>query len=263
MSVQIHQTAVVEGGVELDADVEIGPYAVIYDGVKLAAETTVGAHAVITGQTHIGPNCTIAPHAVIGTPPQDKKYAGERTELHIGADNIIREFATINPGTAAGGGQTIIGDRNLLMAYVHVAHDCRIANDTVLANGAQLAGHAELQDHVTIGGMSGVHQFVRVGRCAMVGGGSMVTQDVPPYCVAAGNRAKLSGINSIGLRRNGFDKDALARLRACFRTLFRQGMPLPQALAQASEYSDDPHIAAMLAFIRESERGVMRADRHA
>ena len=257
----IHATAIVEAGAELDPSVEIGPYAVLGPHVRLGAGTIVGAHAVISGHTHIGKNNRIYSHAAVGTPPQDKKYKGEASLLEIGDDNHIREFTTLNPGTDADRGKTSIGNGNLLMAYVHVAHDCEIGDRNVFSNASQLAGHVIVADDVTLGGMSGVHQFVRLGTGSMVGGGSMVTLDVPPYCIAAGNRASLHGLNLVGLKRRDPEGDATAALKEAYRILFRQGLRLQEALAEVQKsVASTPEVAALLAFIGASSRGICRPD---
>lgn len=256
---KIHPTAIVHPKAELDEDVSVGPYAVIGAGVKIGAGTEILDHAHIEGNTIVGSHNRIFSFAVIGSPPQDKKYRGEEVYLEIGGGNVFREFVTINPGTEGGGGRTVIGERNLFMAYVHVAHDVKIGNDCVFSNLVQLAGHVEVGDRVTIGGMSGIHQFVRIGEGAMVGGGSMVTMDVPPYCIAVGNRATLKGINHIGLERMGKPLEVILAIKEAYRILFRKGLPLDQALvAVQEEFPEIPEIMKLLEFLRTSERGVTR-----
>ncbi|RME28527.1 MAG: acyl-ACP--UDP-N-acetylglucosamine O-acyltransferase [Deltaproteobacteria bacterium] len=256
----IHPTAIIDPQAELAASVDVGPYAIIGPGVVLHDDVIIGAHAVVTGPTVIGARTRVHPHAVLGEDPQDKKYAGEDTRLIIGEDNVFREFSTANRGTVQGGGETRIGDGNLFMAYSHVAHDCLVGSHCVFANCASLAGHVEIQDGAVLGGLSGVHQFTRVGRCAMVGGGGMVAQDVPPFTIAQGDRARLFGLNIVGLRRNGYRLPTIQALRAVYRELFNQGTPLRIALEQVREvYADTPEVMEMVDFIETSRRGVCRA----
>ncbi len=257
----IHSTAVVDPGAHLDPTaVDIGPFAVIEAGVHLAAGVSVGAHAVLTGDTHIGEDTRIFHHAVVGEAPQDKKYAGEPTRLEIGARNVIREFVTINRGTAVGGGLTRLGDDNFLMAYAHVAHDCTLGNGCILANSVALAGHVEVQDNAIIGGLVGVHQHGRIGRCAMLGGGAMAAQDVPPFTIAQGDRARLFGLNIVGLRRNGFSAATTAALKGAYRELFAQGTPLRIAMEQVREqYGEVPEVLELVSFIQGSTRGICRS----
>ena len=255
----IHPTAIVEPGAELADDVEIGPYAVIKSGVQLHAGITVGAHAVIAGPTVMGEGCEVFHHAVIGEAPQDKKYAGEPSRLEIGPRNVFREFTTVNRGTGENG-VTKIGEGNLFMAYSHVAHDCIIGDRCVLANACQLAGHVTVEDDVVIGGLVGVHQHCRIGRCAMLGGGAKAAQDVPPFTIAQGDRARLYGLNIVGLRRNGLNLDVVAGLKAAYRQLFHHGLPLRIALEQVREvYAEVPEVAELVEFIEGSTRGICRS----
>ncbi len=256
----IHPTAIVEDGAQLADDVRIGPYAVVGAFVQLGAGVELGAHAVVGGHTTIGPGTRVFPHAVLGGEPQDLKYGGEPTRLDIGARNTFREFTTASCGTAHGGGVTRIGDDNLFMAYSHVAHDCRVGSHCVLANSVALAGHVELGDRVVLSGLVAVHQYARIGRCAMVGGGGMVAQDVPPFMIAQGDRAKLYGLNIVGLRRAGFDADTVQALKRAYRAVFGHGRPLRIGMEQAREqFSDVPEVGELLAFIEASSRGVCRA----
>lgn len=256
----IHPTAILAPDVELGSGVEIGPYAVIGPEVRLHDGVVVGAHAVLSGPSEIGAHTRIFPHAVLGQDPQDKKYQGERTRLVIGAHNVFREFSTVNRGTLGGGGLTRIGDRNLFMAYAHVAHDCVIGDGCVFANSVGLAGHVVVQDGAVLGGLCGVHQHTRIGRHAMVGGGAMAAQDVPPFTVAQGDRARLFGLNVIGLRRAGFGLPAIQALRAAYRELFQQGIPLRLALEQVREvYAEVPEVAELVAFVSGSTRGICRS----
>jgi len=245
----------------LERDVVIGPGAVIGPDVELGDEVEVGAYTIIDGHTRIGARCRISSHTVIGTAPQDLKYAGEPTRVTIGEENVIREFVTINRGTAGGGGETRIGDRNLIMAYCHVAHDCHVGNEVVLANAATLAGHVTVMDHAVIGGLSGFHQFTRVGCYAIVGGCSAVSQDVVPYSMAVGNRARLRGINAVGLRRHGFSAGAIAAIKRVVTELIRSEMNTRALVAWMEEFAGDhPEIAEMVAFIRGSRRGICRGE---
>ena len=258
----IHPTAVIDPKAELDGSVIVGPYAVIGADVRIGAESRIEAHAVVSGPTTIGRRNQISSFATVGGPPQDLKYKGEPTELIIGDDNLIREYASIHRGTVDGGGRTIIGDSNLLMAYTHVAHDCLIGNRVILANVATLAGHVEVQDHASIGGLVAVHQFCRIGKFSYIGGVSGISLDVPPYVILAGtrNRTRISGINKIGLRRNGYDRETIANLENAFRIIFRTPeLLMKEALEQArSEYPDCPEVQYLVRFFEESKRGVVK-----
>lgn len=256
----IHPTAVVDPSAELAPDVVLGPFAVIGPEVQLASGVRVGAHAVVTGPARLGSSTQVFPHAVLGEDPQDKKYQGERTFLEVGAENVFREFTTVNRGTSGGGGVTRIGDRNLFMAYSHVAHDCQIGSGCVFANSVALAGHVIIQDFAVLGGLVGVHQHTRVGRLAMLGGGAMAAQDVPPFTIAQGDRARLFGLNVIGLRRAGFSLAAIQALRAAYRELFKQGLPLRLALEQVRElYTEVAEVQELVAFVAGSTRGICRS----
>ncbi|KAB2888824.1 MAG: acyl-ACP--UDP-N-acetylglucosamine O-acyltransferase [Desulfobulbaceae bacterium] len=258
----IHPTAVIDPKAELDGSVIVGPYAVIGADVRIGAESRIEAHAVVSGPTTIGRRNQISSFATVGGPPQDLKYKGEPTELIIGDDNLIREYASIHRGTVDGGGKTVIGDSNLLMAYTHVAHDCLIGNRVILANVATLAGHVEVQDHASIGGLVAVHQFCRIGKFSYIGGVSGISLDVPPYVILAGtrNRTRISGINKIGLRRNGYDRETIANLENAFRIIFRTPeLLMKEALEQArSEYPDCPEVQYLVRFFEESKRGVVK-----
>lgn len=257
--IEIHPTALVHPRAELDEGVKIGPYSIIGAGVKIGAGTEILDHVHIEGNTILGPANKIYSFAVIGSPPQDKKYKGEEVYLEIGARNVFREFVTVNPGTEGGGYRTVIGNGNHFLAYVHVAHDVKIGNDCVFSNMTQIAGHVEIADRVTIGGMSGIHQFVRIGEGAMVGGGSMVTMDVPPYALVVGNRASLKGLNIVGLERMGKPPSTIYALKEAYRILFRQGLPLDEALLKVQEeFPDVPEVLTLIEFLRRSERGVVR-----
>mgnify|MGYP001323906388 CR=1 FL=1 len=254
----IHPTAIVDEQANIAEDVNLGPYAVIGPNVTLASGVSVGAHAVVTGPTTVGKDSTIFAHAAIGGDAQDMKFKGEEAFLTIGERNTFREFATVNRGTM--GGTTKIGDDNLFMAYTHVAHDAIIGNHCVFANSANIAGHVLIEDNVVLGGLVGVHQHCRIGRCAMVGGGGMAAQDVPPFTIAQGDRARLFGLNIVGLRRNGFSLDVVNALKGAYRELFHQGLPLRIALEQVREvYAEGPEVAELVTFIEASTRGICRS----
>lgn len=255
----VHPTAIVAQGARLHPSVEVGPYAVIGPQVQIGAGTTVGPHAVIEGRTRLGERNRVFQFASVGAQPQDLKYAGEDSALEIGDENLIREFTTLHKGTTGGGGVTRIGDRNLFMAYAHVAHDCQVGSGCVFANAATLGGHVEVGDHAILGGLAAVHQFTRVGRHAFVAGGSMVVMDVPPFCTAQGDRAELVGVNSIGMARHGFSEEQIARVKEAYRILFRSKLPKEEALERLrTELGDQPEIQVLLAFVSTSQRGLTR-----
>ncbi len=259
----IHSTAVVAPEATIDASVTIGPYAVVKKNVTIGAGTTVDAHAVISGHTTIGRRNHIGSFTSIGTPPQDKNYQGEATELIIGDDNQIREYVSIHRGTAAGNGKTVIGNNNMIMAYAHIAHDCTIADHVIMANVATLAGHVEVGDYVNLGGLVAVHQFCRIGAYTYIGGMSGISMDVAPYVILAGtrNRMRISGINKIGMRRNGVSKTAISCLEQAFKMIFRAA---PQVLLKDSleearlAFADCPEVQTMVEFFKQSKRGVVR-----
>ncbi len=255
----IHPTAVVDSVAELGDSVVIGPHAVIGAGVRIGSGCRIGASAVIEGRTVFGRDNIISPMASIGGDPQDLKYAGEETSLTIGSRNRIREFVTINRGTAAGGGETVVGDDNLLMAYAHLGHDCIVGSRSVFANAATLAGHVIVGNDATIGAYSGVHQFCRVADHAFIGGYSVVTRDALPYVLTVGNRASSHGVNSVGLRRSGLPQETVRAIKKCYLTLFRSKLGLDEAMAQVEQaWGDIPEIRYFLEFVRSSERGVCR-----
>ena len=259
----IHPTAIVSDGASLHPTVTVGPYAVIGEHVVIGAGTTVGPHCVIDGRTTLGIDNRIFQFASLGAAPQDKKYAGEPTRLVIGNRNTVREFCTFNLGTAQDRGVTTIGDDNWIMAYVHIAHDCVVGNQTILANNATLAGHVHVADHAIIGGLTGVHQFVKVGAHVMAGFASHISQDVPPYMMVDGNPLAVRGLNFEGLRRRGFSPARVAAIKQMHRLLYRQGLTLEAARAAMAELpSLHPEAAAdidlMLAFLDTSARGLAR-----
>jgi UDP-N-acetylglucosamine acyltransferase len=255
----IHPTAVVDRHAELDSTVQVGPFAVIGPRVKIGARTRVGPHAVIEGDTTIGADNVVFQFASVGAIPQDLKYAGEPTSLVIGDGNQIREFSTVHIGTAAGGGITRLGNRCLLMANSHVAHDVQLGDGCVLANSTALAGHVVVEDHVIFGGLSAVHQFTRIGRLAFVSGGAMVTQDVPPYVTVQGDRAEVVGLNTVGLTRAHLDEHAIARVKGAYKIVFRSKMGLREAVAHVkAEYGGHTEIDHFVAFLEGSQRGIAR-----
>ncbi|KAB2876469.1 MAG: acyl-ACP--UDP-N-acetylglucosamine O-acyltransferase [Burkholderiaceae bacterium] len=260
---RIHATAIVDPGAELDGSVEVGPYAVIGPHVRIGARSSIGAHCVIDGRTRIGEGNRIFAFVSIGGPPQDKKYAGEDTRLEIGDGNTIREYVTINTGTVQDAGVTRLGDDNWIMAYVHIAHDCQLGSHLILANAVQLAGHVHLADWVFLGGLSGVHQFVRVGAHAMTAFQTRLAQDLPPFVTAAGNPAQAQGVNQEGLRRRGYTPERIARVKQMHKLLYRDGLTLAAAreaiagLAHADPRGDGD-VAQMQAFLATAERGIVR-----
>lgn len=255
----IHKTAIVHEKARLGEGVEIGPYAIIGEHVIIGAGTKVGPHAVIEGWTEIGRDNRIFQFASVGADPQDLKYRGEKSLLRIGDRNIVREFVTLHRGTVDGGGETVIGNDNLFMAYSHVAHDCILGNRVIMANGATLAGHVRIDDFAILGGLCAVHQFTRVGCHVMVSGGSMVAQDIPPYTIAQGDRAKTVGINQIGLKRRDFSDEIVSDIKQAYKLVFRSGLRLEEALDRiAAELTDSPEMRAFTDFIRGSERGIAR-----
>ena len=255
----IHKYAVIDSRAELDSGVEVGPYCIVGAHVKIGKGTKLGPHVVIDGWTQIGEGCRIFQFASIGTIPQDLKYKGEESWVIIGNNNVIREFATINRGTAHSKSKTIIGDNNLFMAYSHVAHDCEIGNHVILANAATLAGHIKIEDYAIVGGLVGVHQFVRLGCHCIIGGGSGVNQDIPPYMIANGQRAKLYGLNMVGLKRHNFSNEAISNLKKAYRIIFRSGLTVKRALDQIqAEIENSPEVDHLTSFIKSSERGIAR-----
>jgi UDP-N-acetylglucosamine acyltransferase len=255
----LHATAIIAQGAELHPSVEVGPFAVIGPQVRIGAGSTVGPHAVIEGRTTLGENNRVFQFASVGAIPQDLKYEGEPTALVIGNGNQIREFSTLHIGTKGGGGVTRIGDGNLFMAYSHVAHDSQVGNRCVFANGATLAGHVEIGDFVTLGGLSAVHQFTRIGPHAFIAGGAMVVMDVPPFGMAQGDRAELAGVNIVGLQRNGFTEEQLTRIKDAYRILFRSKLPLEEAVARLRvQFGGHGEVERLLDFVTTSRRGLTR-----
>ncbi|SDM37398.1 acyl-[acyl-carrier-protein]--UDP-N-acetylglucosamine O-acyltransferase [Oryzisolibacter propanilivorax] len=261
---RIHPTAVIDPAAQLHGSVSVGPYAVIGPGVRIGAGTSVGAHCVIEGETHIGEDNRIFQFASLGAAPQDKKYAGEPTRLVIGHRNTIREFCTFNTGTVQDRGETTVGDDNWIMAYVHIAHDCVVGHQTILANNATLAGHVHVGDHAIIGGLTGIHQFCRVGAHAMAGFASHVSQDVPPFMMVDGNPLAVRGLNTEGLRRRGFDAERVGALKKAYRALYRQGLTLDGALDALTRQADEAggqagsDVHQLRDFVAASRRGIVR-----
>lgn len=255
----IHPTAVISPGARLAEGVEIGPYAVISDDVNIGKNTIIGPHTVIEEHTDIGESCHIFQFCSIGGIPQDLKYRGEKTRVIIGNHNSIREFVTIHRATAADIGTTIMGDHNLIMAYCHIAHNCRLGSHIVMANSANLAGHIHIDDHAIIGGLSGILQFVRIGAHSIVGGASAVTKDVPPFAMVSGNHAKLYGLNLIGLKRRGFAKETIAALQEAQRIFFRSSLTVAKACEKIrAEVPDIAEVRQFIEFIENSPKGVCR-----
>jgi len=255
----IHTSAIVHPSARIEQGVEIGPFAVIGEHVSIGAGTTVGPHAVIEGWTEIGRDNRIFQFASVGAQPQDLKFHGEKSFLRLGDRNTVREFVTLHRGTESGGGETIVGNDCLFMAYSHVAHDCIVGNRVILANGATLAGHVQVDDFAILGGLSAVHQFARIGGHAMISGGAMVAQDVPPYCIAQGDRARTVGLNLVGLKRRGFSETALRSIKQAYKLIFRSGLRLEEAMTRiADEVSPCAELSSFVDFISNSERGIAR-----
>lgn len=255
----IHETAIIDSKAEIDENVEIGPFAIIRDNVSIAAGTVIGPHVTIDPYTEIGPDCQIFQYASIGAVPQAVKFKGEVTYLKIGRNTIIREFSTLNRGTEFGGGVTEIGEDNFLMAYTHVAHDCQTGKGVIMANNATLAGHIIIGDYVIVGGLVAVHQFVRIGDYAYIGGKSAVVKDIPPFVIAAGDRAKLHGLNKVGLKRHQFSEKSLNQLKKAYRILFRIGLTVNEAVERVlAEVENTPEVLQLVNFIKSTERGITR-----
>jgi UDP-N-acetylglucosamine acyltransferase len=258
----IHPTAIVDPGAELDSSAKVGPYVIIEKGVRIGRESSIKPHTVITGPTTIGAGNVIGPFATIGAPPQDLKYKGEETDLVIGDNNQIREYVSIHRGTVTDKGITLIGDGNLLMGYVHIAHDCVIGNSAILANAATMAGHVHIEDHAIIGGLVAIHQFSRVGQYSYIGGVSGISKDVPPFIIVSGIRKEMrvSGINKIGLRRRGFDNATIKKLDTAYKIIFMSpDLLLKDALEQAeNQIKDCEPVTQLIEFFRNSKQGVIR-----
>ncbi|HYQ71024.1 MAG TPA: acyl-ACP--UDP-N-acetylglucosamine O-acyltransferase [Gammaproteobacteria bacterium] len=255
----IDPTAVIDPGAELASDARVGPYTIIGPDVVIGAGTTIGPHVVINGPTRIGSDNRIYQFASIGDAPQDKKYAGEPTRLEIGDRNTIREFVTINRGTVQDAGVTSLGNDNWIMAYAHIAHDCRIGDQTIFANNASLAGHVRIGDYVILGGFTLVHQFCAIGSHALTAFGSGISKDVPPFMTVGGSPARAFGLNMEGLRRRGFSQDSRMALKRAYKTLYREGRQFEDALEQLRlQAAGDPNVAVMVAFLEKQTRGIVR-----
>ena len=259
MSVEVHPSAIVDRAAKLGKGVSVGPYSVIGPKVEVGEGTWIGAHVVLDGRIKIGRNNKIFHFASLGAPPQDKKYGGEDTAAEIGDGNTIREYVTINRGTAQDIGTTRVGNDNWIMAYVHLAHDCQIGNKTIFANACQLAGHVTVGDWAIFGATTLVHQFVHIGAHAFTGMGTYLPQDLPPYVTAAGNMAKPYGINSEGLKRRDFSPEAIAGLKRAYRTLYRSGLGLDEAKAELrAQVAACPPVKEIVEFLDRSKRGIIR-----
>jgi UDP-N-acetylglucosamine acyltransferase len=255
----IHPTAIIAPDAHLEEGVVVGAYTIIGADVKIGKNTIIGPHAVIEDYTHIGEGCHIFQFCSIGAAPQDLKFSGEKTRVVIGNFNIIREFVTIHRSTTADIGVTIIGDHNLIMAYCHVAHNCKLGNRIVMSNGANLAGHVHVEDYAIIGGLTGIHQFSHIGAHCIIGGASGVAKDVPPYTMASGNHAKLFGLNLIGLKRRNFSEETISALKKAYRIIFRSHLLLEVAIKKVeAEVEGFPEVLHFVGFIKESQRGVCR-----
>ena len=255
----IHPTAVIHPGAELDSGVEVGPYSQIGPHVRIGRDTVIDAQVIIEGHTRVGARNRLFPFAFLGGPPQDIGYRGEETRLTIGDDNIIREYVTIHRATTKENRETVVGDRNYLMGYSHVAHDCRLADGIVIANGVQLGGHVRVGEGAGIGGLTAIHQFVRIGAYSFIGGLSGVSQDVPPYMMVAGEHARLFGLNQKGLTRAGFSAEAIKHLKEAYRMIWRQNRRLREAIPAVREHVPaSPELEVLLSFLENAKRGVLR-----
>ena len=252
----IHKTAIIEDGAIIGDNVTIGAFSVIGSKVSIGNDTSISSHTVISGNTTIGKNNNIYSHAVLGTIPQDLKFNGEKTFLFIVDNNTIREHTLINTGTAGGGYETKIGNNNLIMGHVHLGHDCIIENNIVIANSTVLAGHVEISSNTVIGGMSAVHQFCKVGEFAMIGGGSILVQDIPPYCICEGNRASLRGLNVNGLRRHFKNRDDITQIKKAYKNLFESGNALSKSAEELIESSENKYVKLLAQFVLDTKRGI-------
>lgn len=255
----IHKTAIVSPNAEIGNEVTIGPYSVIGDNVSIGDRTIIGPHAVIEPYVSVGTDCRIFQFAAVGAEPQDLKFDGKESYVIIGNNTVVREFVTIHRGTSDGDGSTAIGDHNFLMAYTHVAHDCKIGNHVVMANNTTLAGHISIGNFATVGGLVAIHQYVNIGEYAFVGGKSAVVKDIPPYVIASGDRARLHGLNRVGLKRLGFSQESLTALKKAYRIIFRYGLTINEAIERVTAQIDPvPEVENLIAFIKASSRGITR-----
>jgi len=255
----IHPTAIIHPNAKLAEDVQVGPYSVIGEHVEIGAGTTIAAHVVIEGHTRIGKNNRILQFSSLGGMPQDMKYADEPTRLEIGDDNMFRECCTFNTGTVQDQGVTRVGNSNWFMAYVHAAHDCQIGDHVVLANSVQLAGHVHVGDHAVLGAFVGAHQYCKIGAHVMAGAGSLLFQDLPPYIMVGGNPAAPHGINATGLKRRGFSSATIMAIKRAFKTLYRSGLTLEQAIKEIdSQVVEHPELKIITEFLAGATRGIIR-----
>lgn len=255
----VHSWAVVAPEAKLGSDVSVGAFSVIGPGVTVGRGTSIGSHVIIDGITEIGERCQISSHVVLGAPPQILEDQSETTRLVIGDETVIREYASVHRGSLKGRGTTMLGQRNYIMAYAHVGHDCVLGDDVIVSSQAGLAGHVEVEERAVIGGQAGIHQFVRIGKYAMVGACSAVTQDIPPFMMANGNRARCYGLNTVGLRRNGVSEQTVRRLKQTYRLIFHSKLNTSQALERvAAEVGSCPEVEHLIHFIKTSSRGIAR-----
>ena len=255
----IHPTAIVDPKAEIGSDVQIGPYSVISGDVVIGDRTSIGAHVVIEPFVTIDPDCRIFQYAAIGAIPQSVKFEGEKTYVKIGRNSVVREFVTIHRGTGFGGGITEVGEDNFLMAYTHIAHDCKTGRGVMMANNATLAGHITIGKHATIGGLSAIHQFAKIGEYAFIGGLTGIPKDIPPYVMAAGERAQLRGLNTVGLKRHGFSPRTISALKKTYRIIFRIGLTLTQSVERVkAEVEQLPEVVRFIEFVQTSGRGITR-----
>ena len=260
MSQKIHNTAIVHPKAEVAEGVEIGPYAVIGENVRIGGGSKIGPHAVIEGWTEIGSNCDIGPSTVIGTPPQDIHYKGQRAFVRVGDNNVLREFVTIHRASKEDG-YTTVGNNNFIMAYSHIAHDCKLGNSIIIANYAGISGHVEIGDRTVISGLVGIHQFVRIGTMCMIGGMSRVLRDIVPYVITEGHTATPRGLNAIGMRRNGIETQTRTEIKKSYKLLFRSDLTTEQALGRiTTEVKDTPEVREFVKFIEGSKRGIARPE---
>ncbi|MDO8445947.1 MAG: acyl-ACP--UDP-N-acetylglucosamine O-acyltransferase [Deltaproteobacteria bacterium] len=260
MSAKIHNMAVIHSKAEIGEGVEIGPYAVIGENVRIGGGSKIGPHAVIEGWTEIGSNCDIGPSVVIGTPPQDIGYKGQRAFVKVGDNNVLREFVTVHRASKEDG-YTTVGNNNFIMAYSHIAHDCKLGNNIIIANYAGISGHVEIGDRTVISGLVGIHQFVRIGTMCMIGGMSRILRDIVPYVITEGHTATPRGLNAIGLRRNGVDSQTRTEIKKAYKLLFRSDLTTEQALERIrTEVKDTPEIREFVKFVEGSKRGIARPE---
>jgi UDP-N-acetylglucosamine acyltransferase len=252
----IHQTAIIQSGAVIANDVKIGPFCIVGPGVTIDSGTVVSSHCIIDGKTTIGKNNRIFSHAVLGTIPQDLKYKGEVTELIIGDNNTIREHTLINTGTAGGGYKTVIGNGCLLMGHVHIGHDCILGDNIVVANSCAIAGHVHISDNAVIGGLSAIHQFCKIGELAMVGGGSILVQDIPPFCICEGNRAVLRSLNINGLRRKFKNRRDIDAIKKVYKSIFESGSSVSEVAKDIVQTTDNKYGKQLAQFVVDTKRGI-------